>query len=381
MTGVLVTGLGVLCAFGRGPRRLMAGVLPGTPAFGPVHRFDVAARQVGRAAVLPGAPDLAAELLAALDEACAQAQWDPTEPHSVPHSDPTSEPDSDPNRCPVLLALHGDSRTADLARQVADGVTARPGLSGIKRIYTCACVAASTAVADAAAHIIAGRYERILVAAGYLVEPDTFAVFDAGRALARDGQARPFSRDRKGLLLGDAVAAILLESPTAAARRGVTGLARLAGWGRAGDAYHVCRPRPDGAGLARAVISALNRAGVDPGAVDYVNANATGSPFADQAEVAALELVFGPALARVAVSSTKGAHGHALEASALLELAVTVLAVRDGRLPVNAGYLGPDGSCELDLVLDGPRSQPTRYALSLNSAFGGANTALLVGAV
>ncbi|HEY0638896.1 MAG TPA: beta-ketoacyl-[acyl-carrier-protein] synthase family protein, partial [Pseudonocardiaceae bacterium] len=152
------------------------------------------------------------------------------------------------------------------------------------------------------------------------------------------------------------------------------------GWGRAGDAHHVCQPRPDGAGLARAAESALRRAGVTPAEVGYVNANGTGTPFSDTAEAAALHRLFGPDAERVPVSSTKSVHGHALEASGLLELVVTVLALRAGWLPVNAGWTGADERCRLDLVLDGPRPVTPRYALSLNAAFGGANTALLVGA-
>lgn len=378
MTGVVLTGLGVLSAFGRGPGPLMDAVLPGTAGFGPVTRFDVAARLVGRAAALPGALDPVAELLAAIDAACAQASFPQDGPGDVFEDVFGDEPDR--ASCPVLLAVHADGRTAGLVRQVTAAVAARPGLSGVRRVYTCACVAGSTAVADAAAMIEAGGAQRVVVAAAYLVEPDTFAVFDAGRALSRDGLARPFSRNRQGLLLGDAVVAVVLESTGSARRRGVRPLARLAGWGRAGDGYHVCRPRPDGAGLARAIGNALDRAGISPGAVDYVNANATGSPIADQAEAAALDLVFGAGSRNVPVSSTKGSHGHALEASALLEFVVTVLALRAGRLPVNAGYLGSDGQCDLDLVLDRPREVGAEYALTLNSAFGGGNTALLVGA-
>jgi 3-oxoacyl-[acyl-carrier-protein] synthase II len=118
-----------------------------------------------------------------------------------------------------------------------------------------------------------------------------------------------------------------------------------------------------------------------------VNANATGAPLADGAETAALRAVLGTHLGRVPISSTKSVHGHALEASALLELIVAILAVRTGRLPVNAGYLGPEDSAAipaepaLNLVLDPGGSTTSPYALSLNSAFGGANTALLVEAV
>ncbi|MGW4809359.1 hypothetical protein ACWEO5_35185, partial [Kitasatospora sp. NPDC004272] len=171
--------------------------------------------------------------------------------------------------------------------------------------------------------------------------------------------------------------------------------------GRSGDAHHVCRPRPDGAGVARAVRSALARAGVVPAGVDYVNANGTGSPMSDLAEARALREVFGAALATLPVSSSKSVHGHALEASALLELAVTIGALGGEGLPVNAGWLGPDPEVELHLVLPDDRAEgrvensaggrvenraadlpgtPPRCALSLNSAFGGANTALLVAA-
>ena len=112
----------------------------------------------------------------------------------------------------------------------------------------------------------------------------------------------------------------------------------------------------------------------------YVNANGTGTPQSDAAEAAALHRAFGECIGGVPVSSTKSVHGHALEASALLELVVTVLALRSGLLPVNAGFLEPDADCELDLVLDTPRAALPRYAMSVNFAFGGANTALLVGA-
>ncbi|MEV6978341.1 beta-ketoacyl-[acyl-carrier-protein] synthase family protein, partial [Kitasatospora sp. NPDC093806] len=153
-----------------------------------------------------------------------------------------------------------------------------------------------------------------------------------------------------------------------------------AGWARTGDAHHVCRPEPTGEGVARAIEAALARAGVAPAEVGYVNANGTGSPLADRAEATALHRVFGEHTARLPVSSGKGVHGHALEASALLELVVTIGALTDGLLPVNAGWLGPDPEIGLDLVLDGPRAARPGYALTLNSAFGGANTALLVAA-
>jgi 3-oxoacyl-[acyl-carrier-protein] synthase II len=361
---VVVSGLAVLSAFGRGPDVLVERAFCGQAAFAPVTRFDTARRRTGVAATLPGTPVLADELVEAIEYACASAAL-------------TRELAAEQRAgCPLLLAAHADRGNAATALEIGR----RTGLAAPPRTYTAACVAASSAVADAATQIAAGRVDRVVVAAGYLVDPDLFAVFDAGRALARDGAVRPFSAGRQGMLLGDAVTAVVLESATAASRRDAPVMAVLAGWGRAGDAYHVVQPRPDGAGLARAVDSALDRAGVRPAEVGYVNANGTGTLYNDAAEAAALHRVFGPDIGRVPVSSTKSVHGHALEASALLELAVTVLAVRSGRLPVNAGFLETDPDCRLDLVVDEPRLAWPRYALSLNAAFGGANTALLVGA-
>ncbi|MET7396059.1 beta-ketoacyl synthase N-terminal-like domain-containing protein [Dactylosporangium sp. NPDC005572] len=369
---VVLTGAAALSAFGRGMTALAAGLDAGRPAFGPVERFDVSGRRVGVAAATPGAPVLAAELADLLDEACDEAKLSTAQRAAAP----------------LFLATHGDPELArvPVADRLRHGSTAfavalavAAGLGGAVRAYTTACVAASTAIADAAALVARGEVDRIVVAGAYLVEPDQFALFDAGRALAVDGQVRPFSAGRRGLLLGDGGGAFVVESAAAARERGAPVLARLAGWGRAGDAYHPCQPHPEGRGMARAIAAALERAGVAPEAVGYVNAHGSGTPQSDTAEAAALYAVFGGHAAEVPVSSTKALHGQALEASGVLELAVTVHALSTGRLPVNAGYTGPDDGCRLNLVLE-PRTGDPGYALTLNAAFGGANTALLVGA-
>jgi len=319
---------------------------------------------------MPGSPVLADELATVIGDACGEAGVGAAERDG----------------CALLVALHSDAAAArdPAAGQVTGPVTVevarRCGFAGIVRTYTTACVASSTAVADAAAMIATGAVDRAVVAAGFLVDPDSFRLFDAGRALAPDGQLRPFSQGRRGMLLGDGIAAVVLEPAAAARERGARTVAWLAGWGRSGDAFHVCQPRPDGSGLARAAASALRRAGLTEPEIGYLNANGTGTSYSDAAEAAAVHLVFGGSTAGLPVSSTKSVHGHALEASALLELVATVLAMRRGLLPVNAGFLGPDPACDLDLVLRVPRQRHPRYAISLNAAFGGANTALVVGA-
>jgi 3-oxoacyl-[acyl-carrier-protein] synthase II len=352
-----IAGLAVVSALGRGSEPQLAGALSGAPAIGPVDRFDVSGRRVGVAATLGQVDTLTAELAAVIDAACVDAGLTAGERAGTP----------------LLLAMHGHPGAPGVAVQLAE----RTGLAGAGRVYIGACVSASSAVADAAVLIGRGA-ERVVVAAGYLVEPDQFALFDAGQALSADGAVRPFSVGRQGLLLGDAVAAVVLESDAAAAGRGHRPDTELVGWGRAGDAYHPCQPAPDGRGLARAIDAALRRADISAHAIGYVNANATGTLLSDAAEAAALHSALGDAAGRVPISSTKAVHGHGLEASGLLELVITVLSLQAEKLPVNAGYLGPDDSCALDVIVASPRPVSSPYALSLNSAFGGANTALLV---
>ncbi len=338
-----------------------------------MRRFDVGARRVGVAATLPGAPALREELSRVVRDACDQATLTPSQRAATP----------------LFLAIHGDP---DIGRAPADrqhtlgpgafaDSVARAGHLDPTRVraYTSACVAASTAIADAAAMIARGQADRVVVAGGYLVDSDQFALFDAGRALADDGQVRPFSTGRRGLLLGDGVGAVVVESAQVARGRGAPVLGRLAGWGRAGDAYHPCQPHPQGHGLARAIAAALQRAGVLPGDIGYVNAHGSGTAQSDTAETNGLRTAFGDAIDAVPISSTKALHGQSLEASGVLELIVTLLAAREGTLPVNAGFLGADDGCRLNLILDQPRATTASYAMSLNAAFGGANTALLVG--
>ncbi len=367
---IVITGIGVSTAFGRGTDPLLDGLTSGKPAFRPASRFDASGCRATVMAGLPGEPKLGVELAAVIEQACQRAGLDA----------------GIRAQAEFLIALHTDSdraRDPEASDVVGAGpaeVAAAAGLRYPARIYTTACVAGSTAVADAAATISAGRAEQVIVAAGFLVDADCFRLFDAGRTLAVDGHVRPFSSGRKGMLLGDGLAAVVIESAQAASRRGADVLALLAGWGRAGDAFHVVQPHPEGAGLARAITAALDRGQVAPAEIGYINANGTGTSFADASESAAIHRAFEAAAGSVPVSSTKSLHGHSLEASSLVELVVTVLALQAGLLPVNAGFLAEDPACELSLVLGGSRQAQPRYALNLNAAFGGASTALLVAA-
>ncbi|MCF2528840.1 beta-ketoacyl-[acyl-carrier-protein] synthase family protein [Yinghuangia sp. KLBMP8922] len=363
--------MAVTSGYGHGVDALREGIYSGVPAFVPVTRFDTARYRMGLAAQADAGLDLDTELALLTKEACKQAGLS---------ADERAE-------APVVLARHADPLVSRLPRTeqetrpisgTAQWLSQTCGLGGAGRTYINACVAASAALADAAAMIASGRHDRVVVAGGHLVDAESFTTFNAGKALAVDGRLRSFSAGRKGLLLGDGAGAVVLEA--ADSRPGMQPLAQLTGWGMAGDAYHVCQPHPEGLGMARAIGIALRRAGLGPADLDYVNAHGTGTPYNDAAETAALHRAFGEHAERVPVSSTKSMHGHALQAAGLVEFVICVLALQSGSLPINSGYLGPDPDCRLDLVLDSPRQREARHVLSLNAAFGGANTALVVSA-
>ena len=369
---VVVTGMAVTTGYGQGVDALREGIWSGEPAFVPVTRFDTSRYRVDVAAQAAPELDLDTELLALTEEALKQAGLS----------------EGERAEAPLVMARHADPAVSRLPRaeqqsrpisHTATMLSRELGLGGAGRTYTNACVAASTAIAEAAALISSGRNERVVVSAGHLVDAESFTTFNAGKALAKDGRLRPFSAGRQGLLLGDGAGALVLEA--ADSRPGMRPLARLTGWGMAGDAHHVCQPHPQGLGMARAINRALDRAELGPADLDYINAHGTGTPYNDSAETAALHRAFGEHAEHIPVSSTKSMHGHALQAGGLVEFVICLLTLQLGTLPVNSGWLGPDPDCRLDLVLDSPRPVDTRHVLSLNAAFGGANTALVVSAV
>ncbi|MGO4428280.1 beta-ketoacyl synthase, partial [Streptomyces sp. MCAF7] len=182
-----------------------------------------------------------------------------------------------------------------------------------------------------------------------------------------------------GLLLCDGVAAVVLESAEHARRRGARPLATVVGWGAATDTHHIAQPHPEGVGLARATRQAMRRAGDPDGAgLGYVNAHGTGTKYNDGAETRGLRAAFPERAETIPISSTKSTTGHLLEAAGVVEFVITMLALLDGVLPPTAGFTRPAPECDLDYVPNQPRTADLRRALTVNAAFGGANTALVL---
>jgi 3-oxoacyl-[acyl-carrier-protein] synthase II len=377
MGEVVVTGFGVRTAFGHGADAIRRGIFGGAPSFAPTTRFDTSPYRTPFAATTGSdKPDLMRDVLGeCTDEAVEMAGF-------------TARDDT-----AVLVGTSGDFAAltrfwrgeagVDAADTVpawqADLLAARLGAGGRRLAFTNACVASAAAIIHACGLIASGRVESAVCAGAYLVEEEVHAKFDSGWALSRDGFVRPFSADRGGLLLGDGVATVVLESAEAVRRRGARPLAAVVGWGAASDAHHVSRPHPEGAGLAAAARRALRRADDPDGLrIDYVNAHGTATKFNDPAETRGLRQVFGARADRVPVSSTKSTTGHMLEAAGVVEFVITLLALADGVLPPTANFTKADPDCDLDYVPNQARDADVHRALSVNAAFGGVNTALVL---
>lgn len=187
---------------------------------------------------------------------------------------------------------------------------------------------------------------------------------------------RPFSADREGFVLGEGAGVLVLEELERARRRGAKIYAEISGYGMTSDAGHITQPSVDGP--ARALRMALEEGGLNPADVDYINAHGTGTPLNDVTETQVIKEVFKEDARRVAVSSTKSMHGHAMGATGALELAATIMALDRGVIPPTANYTRPDPQCDLDYVPNQAREKTVRAALSNSFAFGGLNAVLLV---
>ncbi len=245
-----------------------------------------------------------------------------------------------------------------------------------------ACSSGSHAIGEAMRFIQHGQADWML--AGGSDAPITYGViraWEAMRVLApENGDAaracRPFSADRRGIVIGEGAAVLLLEEYEAARKRGARIYAELAGYGANSDASHITQPSVEGP--ARAMQLALDDAGLNPDEVDYINAHGTATRVNDVVETRAIKQVFGAQAGKIPVSSTKSMHGHVMGASGAIELVATVEALRRGVLPPTANYSKPDPDCDLDYVPNQAREQKVRTALSNSFAFGGLNAVLVV---
>jgi nodulation protein E len=401
---VAITGLGALSALGVGVPALWKGLLAGRSGFRRIERFDPSTLLVPIAAELPEftPPVLEGGQIELLDRFSQFALVAASEAYEDAG---LTVDDAERDRVGVAVGsgfggcltqddryqrIYGKGETRvhpfSIPRMMHSAAASHlgmvRGLRGPTLCFTTACAAAAHAIGEAGEIIRSGRADVML--AGGSEAPITFAVmrcWEAMRVLAPPGMdptraCRPFSRDRSGLVLGEGAGILVLESWERARGRGATILAELAGYGATADAGHITQPGVDAP--ARAIALALEQAGVQPADVDYVNAHGTGTRLNDATETGILKRAFGGHAPRLAISSTKSVHGHAIGASSALELIAAILAIRKGVVPPTANYTEADPECDLDYVPNEPREMAVDVALSNSFAFGGLNAALVV---
>ena len=247
-------------------------------------------------------------------------------------------------------------------------------LTGPAFATSSACASANHALAQAF-HMVRSGVADAAVAGGTeaCITLGVIKAWEAMRVMA-DDTCRPFSKQRHGMVLGEGAGVFVLETLERARQRGATILAEFVGAGMSADAGDIVLPSE--AGMAKAIQRALADGGLGTADVDYVNAHGTGTPGNDPTESKAIRRVFGAHADRLAVSSTKSMHAHALGAAGAIELVATIGALREGVAPPTMNFLDPDPECDLDYVPNAARELPVRAALSNSFAFGGLNAVL-----
>ncbi|MDQ6708861.1 MAG: beta-ketoacyl-[acyl-carrier-protein] synthase family protein [Acidobacteriota bacterium] len=261
-----------------------------------------------------------------------------------------------------------------MANAGASHISMEFGITGPGFTISTACSSSSHAIGQAFGMVRSGMTD--LAITGGSEAPFSFGILKAWEAMrvVSPDTCRPFSRDRSGMVLGEGAAMLILEPLEAARARGAGVYAEIVGFGMSSDASHITQPSATGA--ARAMRAAMCQATLAPEQIGYINAHGTATQANDPTETSAIRSVFGSHAEKLAVSSTKSMHGHALGAAGALEAAAAVLALRDGVLPPTANFREPDPECDLDVVANQARARAVEFALSNSFAFGGLNAVL-----
>lgn len=395
---VVVTGMGMVSAAGDGIEAAWSALTAGRPCLSRIQLFDPSGYNGvelgGEAQHLPrnGTPRGLQLLGVAADEVLTDAGWgeaqrgprtavvlgtcqgdigDAEEIHRRFDDRPQPWP-SDENRS-AFAGYRPGRGTAWLADRVgATGPTSTVGM---------VCVSSSVAIVHALDLLRRGEADRVICGGFEVFSQFVFTGFWCIGALA-SGPLRPFDEARDGTVLGEGAVLMTLETEASAKARGARIRGEILGGGYAADAFHMTAPDPDGGGLQRAVRQALADAGLGPADIDYVCAHGTGTRFNDAMEAKAFGALFGELAAEGTmppISGLKSVFGHTLGAAGALDAAMSIRALEEGLLPPTASH--DSGIAEFDFVPGAARpADSLRVALSTNSAFGGNNSALLVGA-
>jgi 3-oxoacyl-[acyl-carrier-protein] synthase II len=271
---------------------------------------------------------------------------------------------------------------ADIA---AGFISIKYGFQGPNFATVSACASATNALIDAFNYIRLGKAD-VFISGGSesAVTEAGVGGFNALKALSQRNDdpataSRPFDKDRDGFVLGEGAGALILEEYEHAKARGATIYAELIGGGMTGDAYHITAPHPEGRGAANVMKFALEDAGINADAVDYINVHGTSTPLGDLSEVKAIQKVFGDHAYKLNISSTKSMTGHLLGAAGAVEAIASILAMRDNLIPPTINHFTDDEEVDgkLNLTFNQAQEKEVTIALSNTFGFGGHNCSII----
>jgi 3-oxoacyl-[acyl-carrier-protein] synthase II len=394
---VVVTGAGIITAFGAGWNTNAGAFRAGRAAVRPVTLFDVSRQRCKVAAEIEltdGLPPTrlsrgemrrlnraARLLLLAAHEAWSQSGWTPQ--GGLPVVLGTTSGEMSLGQEYLRQALQSPRCFKGQAARVThylvqqQGITLcnALGIAGNCLTISNACASGASAIGHAWEMVRAGRAENVLTGGYEALCHLTFAGFDSLQALS-PSPCRPFDARRDGLSLGEGAAVLALESLGRAQARGAEILGEIIGYGAGTDTHHLTQPHPEGRAALAAMKAACASAGVTPEQIDYVNAHGTATPQNDASESAAINAWAGPRAATLPVSSTKAGVGHLLGAAGAVEAAVCLMALRGQWLPPQSSLDMPDPACLFPIVRR-PADANIKTALSNSFGFGGANATLI----
>ena len=295
----------------------------------------------------------------------------------------------------LVLAAKGPKRVSPhfvhgrLINLITGQVTIKYGLMGPNHAVVTACSTGAHSIGDAA-RMIAMDDADVMLAGGAegAICPLGIAGFGQARALStgfRDEPwraSRPYDKDRDGFVMGEGAGVVCLEEYEHAKKRGAKIYAEVIGYGLSGDAYHVTAPHPEGSGAFRAMEMAVRKSGLALDDIDYINAHGTSTPLGDELELGAVRRLFGDAMGRVSMSSTKSAIGHLLGGAGAVESIFCILAMRDQVAPPTLNLDNPSDNCAgVDLVPHQAKGRSIKAVLNNSFGFGGTNASLVMRAV
>jgi 3-oxoacyl-[acyl-carrier-protein] synthase II len=275
--------------------------------------------------------------------------------------------------------MRSSRREQERYHQAGSHLARAVGARGPNWVCITACAAGNHAIAEAYCAIRHGDADAILAGGTHSqIDPMSLSGYSTLGALSETNDephraSRPFDRKRNGFVLGEGAGVLVLEELEHARARGANILAEVAGYGNTGDAYRVTDPHPEGVGAEQAMREALRTAGLEPGAIGYINAHGTSTHQNDAQESQAIERIFGPKGSAPPTSSVKSMIGHLIAAAGAIEAITCVHALRDQILPPTINYEEPDPECNLDYVPNEAREAKFEYAMNNSFGFGGQN--------